>query len=45
MSRYIPPEEMNEAQIREQLDAEYQHWDDLMKNGLESAMRMANAPA
>lgn len=23
MSRYIPPEEMNEAQIREQLDAEY----------------------
>lgn len=33
MSRYIPPEEMNEAQIREQLDAEYQHWDDLKKNG------------
>lgn len=24
MSRYIPPEEMSEAQIREQLDAEYQ---------------------
>ena len=33
MSRYIPPEEMNEAQIREQLDAEYKHWDDLKKNG------------
>lgn len=32
MSRYIPPEEMNEAQIREQLDAEYKarglHWHD-----------------
>ena len=24
MSRYIPPEEMSEAQIREQLDAEYE---------------------
>ena len=33
MSRYIPPEEMSEAQIREQLDAEYKHWDDLKKNG------------
>lgn len=33
MSRYIPPEEMNEAQIREQLDAAYKHWDDLKKNG------------
>ena len=33
MSRYIPPEEMNEVQIREQLDAEYKHWDDLKKNG------------
>lgn len=29
----IPPEEMSEAQIREQLDAEYKHWDDLKKNG------------
>ena len=33
MSRYIPPEEMSEAQIREQLDAAYKHWDDLKKNG------------
>lgn len=33
VSRYIPPEEMNEAQIRKQLDAEYKHWDDLKKNG------------
>lgn len=33
MSRYIPPEEMTEAQIREQLDAAYKHWGDLKKNG------------
>lgn len=33
MSAYIPPEKMTEAQIREQLDAEYKHWDDLKKNG------------
>ena len=33
MSKYIPIEEMNEAQLREQLDAEYRHWDDLKKNG------------
>ena len=30
MSRYIPPEEMSEAQIREQLDTEYKHWDGLI---------------
>lgn len=33
MSAYIPPEKMTEAQIREQLDAAYKHWDDLKKNG------------
>ena len=34
MSAYIPPEKMTEAQIREQLDAEYKHWDDLKKNAV-----------
>lgn len=33
MSTYIPPEKMTEAQIREQLDAEYRRWDELKKNG------------
>lgn len=33
MSKYVPVEEMNEAQLREQLDAEYRRWDDLKKNG------------
>ena len=33
MSKYVPIEEMNESQLREQLDAAYRHWDDMKKNG------------
>lgn len=29
MGKYIPPEKMTEAQIRAELDCEFQHWNDL----------------
>lgn len=33
MSKYVPIEEMNESQLRAQLDAAYLRWDDIKKNG------------
>lgn len=32
MSKYVPIEEMNESQLRAQLDAAYLRWDDIKKN-------------